>query len=307
MIKLGAIDIGTNSIRLLIAKVKNEEIVERFKMIETTRLGEDLQKTGKLSLDAMQRSIRALKKMVTIAKIKGLTTVPIIATSAVREAKNKMYFIENVKKEVQVDIEIISGKREATLGFMGVCRGIREKDEAILVIDIGGGSTELAFGNRFGIQYFKSLDMGAVKITEKFDVTDFKKMKQKIDQRIAPVMNQFNKLGRAKVIGIGGTVTTLAAVSMGLETYDADKVHRFNLSHSKVHDLLTLFCSKNLEERKKIRGLQPKRAEIIIAGTVILDRMIRQLNRNAIQVSEYDNLEGLIFEKYDKIKKIQCK
>ncbi|QZY54728.1 Ppx/GppA phosphatase family protein [Crassaminicella profunda] len=302
MLNLGAIDIGTNSMRMIIAKIENGIIVKSSKLLNTTRMGENVDQTGSLSNGAMDRNIDALKEFMQIARKEKIKELPIIATSAVRDAKNKDTFIKRVKEEVDVSVEVIDGQREAELGFMGVLRGLKKYDENILVIDIGGGSTEFIFGNEKGIKHLISINIGAVRMTEKFVTTDpvakkeVENMENTIDEIIKETIDYLCKFKIDKVIGIGGTVTTIAAVSKKMKVYDKDKIHHTNLSHEKVKMILCEFLSLNLEDRKQIDGLQPKRADIIIAGTIILDRILKGLHMEHITISEYDNLEGLIFE-----------
>lgn len=302
MQKVGAIDIGTNSMRILIAKIENGCIVESFKDLRTTRMGEDVNQTGNLSMAAIQRNIDALNEFMGIVQREEIREIPIIATSAVRDAKNKTLFIKRAKEEVNVDVDVITGEKEAELGFLGVLRGLREKDENILVVDIGGGSTEFIFGNKKGIQYLTSINMGAVRMTEKFVTTDpvckveIEEMVKAIDKMIESTINYLHHYKIDKVIGIGGTATTVAAVSKKLKVYDKDQIHNADLSHEKVKIILKEFLSKKLEERKQIEGLQPKRADIITAGTIILDRILTGIKADHITISEYDNLEGLVFK-----------
>lgn len=305
MKKIGAIDIGTNSMRILLAKVENGCIIESFKDLRTTRIGEDVDRTGELSALAIQRNIQALKEFINIAKREGIRQIPIIATSAVRDAKNREAFIKRAKEEIDAHIDVITGEQEAQLGFLGVLRGLKEKDKNILVIDIGGGSTEFIFGNKEGIKYLTSINMGAVRMTEKFLRTDpickveIEELVKNVDEMIESTINYLRNLKIDKAIGIGGTATTIAAVSKKLEVYDKDKIHHSHLSYEQVKSIQHIFLSKNLEERKQIKGLQPKRADIIMAGIIILDRILAKLAVEDMIISEYDNLEGLVFEQLE--------
>ncbi len=302
MEKLGAIDIGSNSIRLLIASVENGRIVNCFKELEMARIGMYVGKTRKLSEEAIKRNIQALDKLISIAEKEGITKMPIIATSAVRDAENREDFIKSVKKELGRSIEVVTGKREAELGFSGVIGCFNKKDENILVVDVGGGSTEFIFGNASGIEYIVSLDIGCVRLTDDFDTKDnitesqMQKMVQAIDQTLCETVNQLKKFQIDRVIGIGGTITTLACVVQELEIYDSKQIHNFDLCHEQVTSCLKQFFEKNLKERKQIVGMYPKRADVITAGTAILERILTLLDKDAIRVSEYDNLEGLILE-----------
>ena len=180
--------------------------------------------------------------------------------------------------------------------------GTKNDHKNILVVDIGGGSTELIFGDQKGIKHLESLNMGAVRMTEKFvkkDIIDDEAIQQImgfVDHMLISIIEIAKSFSIDKVIGIGGTATTLAAIHQELKVYDSEKVHNTILSHKQIKDMVTILVTKSLEERRKIQGLQPKRADIIPAGAIILDRILTVLNKDCIQISEYDNLEGIIFE-----------
>jgi len=300
--KYGAIDIGTNSIRLLIAQIENGEIVKSFKTLQITRIGENVDHTGMISTAAMDRTIKALKQFMMIIEEEGLSSVPIIATSAVRDAKNKADFLEQVKIEVNANIQIISGEREAELGFLGVQKGFKQSFGDVIVVDIGGGSTELIIGSQTGIHHLISLNMGAVRMTEKYlysvpvSIGEIDTLISALDSMLKPTVHKIKQYKIDRMIGIGGTATTLAAVAQNMAVYDPSKIHNFYLEHEKVMEILKLFIGKSLEERKQIPGLQPKRADVITAGTVILNIIMTLLEVQGLWISEYDNLEGLVFE-----------
>lgn len=302
MRKLGAVDIGSNSIRLLIAGIEDGRIVESFKTLETVRIAEYEGLVRRLSEEAIERSMSVLRKFVEAARKEGIEELSMIATSAVREAENRNELIERVEKELGQRIEVVMGNREAELGFLGVLAGFKQKDENILVADVGGGSTELIIGNALDIEYIVSLNIGCVQLTDTFGTRDrieekkLKEMMEAVDQKLYGAIRELKKFQIDRVIGIGGTVTTLASVVQRLEAYDPKKIHHFHLTHKQIQDCLFQFVEKNLEERKQMIGMYPKRADVITAGTVIFDRLLALLGKDEIYVSEYDNLEGLIFE-----------
>ena len=302
MRKLGAVDIGSNSIRLLIAGIEDGRIVESFKTLETVRIAEYEGPVRRLSEEAIERSMSVLRKFVEAARKEGIEELSMIATSAVREAENRNELIERVEKELGQPIEVVMGNREAELGFLGVLAGFKQKDENILVADVGGGSTELIIGNALDIEYIVSLNIGCVQLTDTFGTRDrieekkLKEMMEAVDQKLYGAIRELKKFQIDRVIGIGGTVTTLASVVQRLEAYDPKKIHHFHLTHKQIQDCLFQFVEKNLEERKQMIGMYPKRADVITAGTVIFDRLLALLGKDEIYVSEYDNLEGLIFE-----------
>jgi len=306
MSKYAVIDIGTNSIRMLLAEVKDGEIKNSTKVLEMTRIGKGVNKTKRLSDDAMDRSIDALRKFKDLAIDYGASEIKAIATSAVRDALNKDEFITRVKEELGMEIDVISGEKEAELGFAGVIYGNMSKSQDILVIDIGGGSTEFIIGVGNEIKYRTSIDVGAVRMTDKHISTDpisddeFNNLAQDIEKILRDVIVKIKEYNIEEVFGIGGTVTTLAAIDQNLDIYDRNKVHNYKLKTYEIEDMIDRFKSLNNDARKKIRGLQPKRADIILAGSIILYEILKALGVEQIIISDYDNLEGYIFsEKKD--------
>lgn len=306
MSKYAVIDIGTNSIRMLLAEVKDGEIKNSTKVLEMTRIGKGVNKTKRLSDDAMDRSIDALRKFKDLAIDYGASEIKAIATSAVRDALNKDEFITRVKEELGMEINVISGEKEAELGFAGVIYGNMSKSQDILVIDIGGGSTEFIIGVGNEIKYRTSIDVGAVRMTDKHISTDpisddeFNNLAQNIEKILRDVIVKIKEYNIEEVFGIGGTVTTLAAIDQNLDIYDRNKVHNYKLKTYEIEDMIDRFKSLNNDARKKIKGLQPKRADIILAGSIILYEILKALGVEQIIISDYDNLEGYIFsEKKD--------
>ena len=165
--KIGTIDIGTNSMRLLIAEYRDGKLVNRKKYVNTTRIGQGVDKQGYITDDAIERNIKALVEFSNICKEESCEKVYCMGTSALRDSKNKDVFVKLAKDKAGIDVDIISGEKESNLGFMGVLEGI-ENAEDILVIDIGGGSTEFIIGDKEGIKFSKSENVGALRMTEKF-------------------------------------------------------------------------------------------------------------------------------------------
>ncbi|OPJ55092.1 Ppx/GppA phosphatase family protein [Alkalithermobacter paradoxus] len=305
--KLGAIDIGTNSMRLLIAEYVEGKFFDRQKYINTTRIGQGVDENGYISKDAIDRNIDALKEFVNIAKEEKCERIWAIGTSALRDSKNKDEFLDRAYKEANIKVEVITGEEEANLGFIGTIKGINE-DKDILVLDIGGGSTEFIFGDsKEGIKFLKSEDVGALRMTEKFlkidpiDKRELHNLNNYIDKTINNTIKHINEMNISRLIGIGGTITSLSAINIELETYDMNKIHNSKLTISDIQRILNKLTKLTIDEKKKLKGLQPKRADIITAGTCILMSIMEGLNIQEITISEYDNLEGLICQKSRKM------
>ena len=295
----GIIDIGTNSCRLFIAELENTSEGKKIKRelvkdVEIVKLGEGVNKTHNLNPNAIKRTLDCLKKYKEKASSYGVENIRAFATSAVRDAENREVFLQEVLK-LGIKIECISGKTEATLNFLG--NSLIFKDR-ILVVDIGGGSTEFTLGKDKSIDFIQSINIGAVRATEKF-FSDNDYSEEKLEKCKAWIRKNLEILKTIKdrdfkLIGVAGTATTQISVRDKMEIYDSSKVHMATLTLNELKENLSLFLSKNFEERKNIIGLEEKRADVIIAGTLILLTILEELNQNKIIISESDNLSGAI-------------
>lgn len=295
----GIIDIGTNSCRLFIAELENTSEGKKIKRelvkdVEIVKLGEGVNKTHNLNPNAIKRTLDCLKKYKEKASSYGVENIRAFATSAVRDAENREVFLQEVLK-LGIKIECISGKTEATLNFLGNSLVFKDR---ILVVDIGGGSTEFTLGKDKSIDFIQSINIGAVRATEKFfsdnDYSEEKLEKCKVWIRKNLEILKTIKDRDFKLIGVAGTATTQISVRDKMEIYDSSKVHMATLTLDELKENLSLFLSKNFEERKNIVGLEEKRADVIIAGTLILLTILEELNQDKIIISESDNLSGAI-------------
>lgn len=295
----GIIDIGTNSCRLFIAELENTSEGKKIKRelvkdVEIVKLGEGVNKTHNLNPEAIKRTLDCLKKYKEKASSYGVENIRAFATSAVRDAENREVFLQEVLK-LGIKIECISGKTEATLNFLGNSLVFKDR---ILVVDIGGGSTEFTLGKDKSIDFIQSINIGAVRATEKFfsdnDYSEEKLEKCKVWIRKNLEILKTIKDRDFKLIGVAGTATTQISVRDKMEIYDSSKVHMATLTLDELKENLSLFLSKNFEERKNIVGLEEKRADVIIAGTLILLTILEELNQDKIIISESDNLSGAI-------------
>lgn len=304
--KIGAIDIGTNSMRLLVAEYIDGKFYNREKFVNTTRIGQGVDSEGYISEEAIERNIKALKEFSDIANEKGCEYIYCIGTSALRDSKNGNEFINLAKAETNVEVDIISGEEESNLGFIGVLQGLDDTNN-ILVLDIGGGSTEFILGDESGIKYAKSENVGALRMTEKFLATDpiceneFEDMSNFIEETISDTINILKEKNIRQIVGIGGTITSVSAINQELETYSMEKIHGSKVNEKELDNILQNLKKMTLNDKKNIKGLQPKRADIITAGVRILNIIMKKLEKENIIVSEYDNLEGLICQKARKM------
>ena len=253
--------------------------------------------------DRINDTIRALKIFHEEEKVYGAEEIMLMATSAVREAKNKEYFVDRVYEETGLKVDVISGVDEARIGCIGVQKGLG-KEIPVLIIDIGGGSTEFIIYDK-EIIYSNSLDIGAVRMTSIFVSTDpieeseYVLLRNSISSKISDVMKEVNGFKYDSIVGIGGTATTFGSVDLQLEEYSSEKVHNHEVSYSQIVEINKKFKETSLDERKSIIGLEEKRADIILAGGTILQEIIRESYLDFYRVRDYDNLEGYLREKHN--------
>lgn len=290
------IDIGTNSCRLYIAEwsPKEHKIIKHlYQEVQIVQLGEKVNETKFLQESAIKRTLDCLIHYQNIIKQYACSTIYCFATSATRDAHNREYFIQKVLKNIGIQIHCIPGETEAEYNFRGVSLAI---DGQILIVDIGGGSTEFTLGNHGEILFSKSLNMGAVRATELFfqeENYSFKNI-QNCKHWILEQLKEIETIRQKDfvLIGVAGTATTQVSVAKKMKNYTRELVHLSEISNSQLEQNLSLFLSKSLEERKKIIGLEAKRANVIIAGTIILQTIFQYLGKETMTISEFDNLMG---------------
>jgi exopolyphosphatase/guanosine-5'-triphosphate,3'-diphosphate pyrophosphatase len=298
--KISVIDIGTNSVRILLCKIDNGKIINRIKKIRTTRLGEKVDKNNELTYRAIEETTMAIEEFFKLANEKGYKIKKIIGTSALRDANNSNLLIDDIKLKTGLDIDIIDGITEARFGYFGVINSFNFNNKN-LVIDIGGGSTELIFGDK-SVDLVDSLNIGAVRMTDRCVINEIPTEKElnclKIE--IDKVIDEFifnNKINSFKnVIGIGGTITTLSAIKMQMNEYDSNLIQGSKFNKNELDKMISYLINLNINEKHNVDGLQPGRADIIVAGSIILERLFEKFNFTEIIVSDFDNLEGIIFK-----------
>lgn len=302
--KIATVDIGTNSMRLLIADYDNNNLTNRKKYVEITKMGRGVDENKIISTDAINRNTDALENFINIARQQNCQKIKVIGTSALRDSINKKDFLDEALKRTGIMVEIISGDMEANLGFFGVRNLLSEKDYT-LTIDIGGGSTEFILGNSLGELIFsKSEDIGSVRLTEKFLKSDpptdieVKSLNEYIDRIINNTVEILKTYKIGKFIGIGGTATSISSMIQKLEPYSSDMVHNSKIYYEDLKNIFEDLSKKTIVEKQSIKGLQPQRADVIFAGVSILKSIMEKLQIEHIVVSEYDNLEGIVYSMF---------
>lgn len=297
---MASIDIGTNTILLLIAEAEGEKINPLFETETVVRLGEGVQKNGILTKEAMDRGIQTLSQYLGRCQAMKVQKIFAAGTSALREAKNSAEFLRLAKEKLNISIEVISGKEEAQLSFLAVAKDLREAKEPIFVVDVGGGSTEFILGRGNRIDQWTSLPLGSVRFTEQFLNTDpvqeeeWNMMEKKIRELLVKIPHSQEPLS---TVAVGGTATTLASVEQGLKEFTAEKIHHFVLKKEALRNQLLLYRSKTIGERKKILGLPAVRADVILAGGAILYLAMEELHCPSVLISCQGVRYGLLYKK----------
>jgi exopolyphosphatase/guanosine-5'-triphosphate,3'-diphosphate pyrophosphatase len=297
--RLAAIDVGTNTIRLTVAEVESDgtyRILDEER--EMVRLGEHMDKTGRLSDEAVERGLAAIGKMKAIADGFQVTEIRAIATSAVREAANGRAFCREVLRRHKVRVDVISGEEEAQLAFRSAARHFNLDGRSSAVVDIGGGSVEVILAAGMVIDQIHSLPLGAVRVTERLVRSDplrekhWKQMRKEIDRGIRAIGRP--SLRAEIMVGSGGSFTALAHMAKWQREGRHGSVQGYILTPAEVVHLLDRLREAPLEVRRQIPGLSPDRADIIVAGATVISRLVKRLGTQQIMVNERGVREGLL-------------
>lgn len=300
--RLAAIDIGTNSIRCIV--VETDETTG-FRILDdekaTVRLGEGLARTGLISDEALQRARQALGRMKKITEGLGVTIVETVATSAIRRAKNGQAFIDVVRNDCGLDIRLISGEEEAELAMVSALHQFTLESGRNIVFDIGGGSVEIVCAAGHHIEETVSLELGAVVLTEDFSRSDpmsdkeFKALRQHIRRELKKVVSG-QECSSRMIIGSGGTVTAVGSMVVAMRREQYGSLNGYEVLRSEVVHLLTMLRRKNLAERRELAGLNADRADIIVAGVVLVDELMCRFGANILRINDRGIREGLIVQ-----------
>jgi exopolyphosphatase/guanosine-5'-triphosphate,3'-diphosphate pyrophosphatase len=293
---VAAIDCGTNSTRLLVRSTGGETL-ERIMRI--TRLGKGVDATGRLDPDAIARTIEVLREFRVVMDRLGVERVRMSATSAARDAANREEFLRAAEAVIGVAPELLSGEEEGQLSFLGATSDLDPARGPFLVIDIGGGSTEFSYGTDVCEQTL-SLDIGCVRMTEKYLHHD-PPLPEELSACISvaevfidDVMRAIPEAAEAPTfVGLAGTITTVAAVELGLQTHEREKVHHFVLTKEAAEDVFRTLATEPFDDRVENPGLERERADVIVGGVCILVTIMRRMGFDECLVSEADILDGL--------------
>jgi len=299
--RVASIDIGTNTILLLIAELFKGKVNPLVDVETIARLGEGVQKNGILSREAMTRGFQTLSQYMQRCRSMDVEKVFAVGTSALREAANTSDFLNRVKEQLDLTINVISGEEEALFSFLSVARDQGASEQRpTLVVDVGGGSTEFILGKGHRVDTWTSLPLGAVRMTEQFLHSDpvsdkeWRKMEKAIRERLSEIPRAEDPVN---MVAVGGTATTLASVEQGLKTFDFEKIHRSCLTAEALRNQLLLYRSKTIQERKNLPGLAPARADVIPAGAAILALAMEELRCPSLLVSCHGVRYGVLYKR----------
>lgn len=300
--RVAAIDCGTNSIRLLIADVDNEKLVDIVRTMVIVRLGEGVDKTGEFSQAALQRTFAALDSYVELINEHKPERFRFVATSASRDVSNREEFVSGIKSRLGIEPDVISGDEEASLSFLGATADLVNDENApaapYLVVDIGGGSTEFVLGTS-GPTDAISTNVGCVRMTERNLVSDPPTAEQisaataDIDAAIDQAFDAVPISQAKSLIGLAGSVTTVAAIAMELDEYNPYKIHGSRISAARVHEVTEQLLHMTRAQRAALGPMHEGRIDVIGGGALVLDRIMQRTGITEVVVSERDILDGI--------------
>ncbi len=299
MTRVAAIDCGTNSIRLLVADAdpSTGEITDLDRRMTIVRLGQGVDRTGRLAPEALERTFAACRAYAAVIKDLGAERLRFVATSASRDAENRDDFVRGVLDILGVEPEVISGDQEAEFSFVGATKEL-DGDDDYLVVDIGGGSTEFVVGSA-GVEAARSVDIGCVRMTERHHPGDPATPEQiaairadieaalDLAERTVPLREP------RTLVGLAGSVTTVAAISLGLSAYDSAALHHARISYEEVAAVTGRLLAATHAERAAIPVLHPGRIDVIGAGALVLLAIMERTGAREVVVSEHDILDGI--------------
>jgi exopolyphosphatase/guanosine-5'-triphosphate,3'-diphosphate pyrophosphatase len=306
--RVAAVDCGTNSIRLLVADCDpaTGELVELDRRMTIVRLGQGVDRTGRLAPEALERTFAACREYAALVKELGAERVRFVATSASRDAENRDEFVRGVFDILGVEPEVISGDREAEFSFTGATKELTGRTDLTtpyLVVDIGGGSTEFVVGDDH-VRGARSVDIGCVRLTERHLVRDGAVVDPPGPEQIAAIRADIEAaLDLAErdvplreahtLVGLAGSVTTISAIAQDLPAYDSVAIHHSRVSHDRVREITEWLLASTHAERQAVPSMHPGRVDVIAAGALVLLSIMERIGASEVVVSEHDILDGI--------------
>lgn len=292
------IDIGTNSVKLLIGDVVGQQVVPVHEQSEQTRLGSGFYETHILQKKAIAETAEAVAKFAAEARKSGAQSLRVIATSAARDAKNPGDLLDAIRKIASLDVQIISGAQEADWAFQGVTSNPQFSQRPLLILDVGGGSTEFIVGQHGQTQFRESFNVGTVRLMEQLQASDppmanelddcrawlFHFLQERVAPSLKPVLQSFPK-SHLQLVGTGGTSTILGKIERQMEGYDREGIESVELTRARVHELTGQLWGVSLAERRTVPGLPAKRADVILFGVLVYEAVMTEFDFSTLRVS----------------------
>jgi exopolyphosphatase/guanosine-5'-triphosphate,3'-diphosphate pyrophosphatase len=302
--RIAVVDVGTNSTRLYIADVVDGRVTAEIDRRTTiTRLGQGVDQTGELAPEAMQRVEAAVREYRAIIDAHDVDAVTGVLTSAVRDARNGPDFARRLNDTYNINARVISGEEEARLTYLGATSDRPHDDAPRVVIDVGGGSTELVVGHGPTVDFHVSTQAGVVRQTERFLKSDpprpeeLRLLQEEAEEIFTRAVPEPERERVRNGIAVAGTATSCAAILQELDPYDPAKVHGFRLRRAQAEVLLTRLAAMTTEQRRHVKGLHPDRAQAIVAGVILLIEAMRTFGLDQVEVSEHDILRGAALDR----------
>lgn len=295
-LRVAAIDCGTNSLRLLVTDVRGDRKQDVVREMRVVRLGQGVDETGRFHPDALERTLAVTREFGELATVLGAERVRFCATSAARDASNADELVDGVRSVLGIELEILTGEEEAQASFLGATRSV---PGSALVVDIGGGSTELVVGADGDVEWSHSFDVGSVRLTERFlrgdpaSVDEVTALESYLDGLLRPQVAGLEPV--TSFVGVAGTITTVAAHALELPSYDSSRIHGARLSVDDVRTACLSLLRMSVADRRALPFMHPGRADVIGAGAMILDAVLATvpLATDTVTVSEHDILDGI--------------
>jgi exopolyphosphatase/guanosine-5'-triphosphate,3'-diphosphate pyrophosphatase len=300
--RYAAIDVGTNSVKLHVGERLDDGSWQAVDdRSEITRLGEGIQESGRLGEEPLRRTVDAVAELAGAARREGAEAIVAVGTAGLRQAANADELLEAVRERAGVEVEVISGEEEARLSYLAATEALHLGRGRLGVFETGGGSSQFTFGEDGHVKERFSLDLGAVPVTERFgldravDEATVAAAREAIGSQLGPLDD---RPALDLLAGIGGNVTTLASVQLGLEPYDPGRVRGSELEAAEVDRQIELYRTRDADARRRIRGLPPKRAEVILAGACIVRSVLARLGRDSLTVSDQGLRHGVLLDRF---------
>ena len=307
MKNVAAIDLGTNTIRILVAKKNGTGYKTLFSSQEITRLGEGLGETGVLKKEAMERTINGILRMVNEASVScGPFSLKIFGAHACRTANNIDRLHEAIKTATGVDITVLSWEDEAQYALAGVKMAVGDEIKRFILFDIGGGSTEYILSSNGKTAGAFGTDLGVIRLAEKFitrhpvNADEYKSLRTEVAVTVSLAFDNIGATGDETIIGTAGTVTSLAAIAQDMKKYDYRKINNYRLTREKIDEMKDRLFAMSIEERSQIEVLQDGREDLIVPGIAIIEETLDKAGSDSMIVADFGLREGLVMSLFDK-------